>query len=107
MRCPAGYEGINIECEGDACSAPTCTKCSVGFFKPEPGNFPCGPCPENTTTAGNGTISQEQCNIGLLIVYIPFINDKVDRLTKGTVSLVYITDEKSDIGKYSQSHRLK
>ena len=36
--------------------------------------------PENTTTAGNGTITQEQCNIGLLIIYISFINDKGEKL---------------------------
>ena len=66
VLCLAGYEALNLECEEEPCPAPTCEQCSVGFFKPEPGNSPCGPCPENTTTAGNGTTSQEQCNIGML-----------------------------------------
>ena len=66
VYCPAGYEVVrNGETPID------CVQCSLGFFKAEPGNYGCSPCPfganginANTTNEINGSQSVEDCTLG-------------------------------------------
>lgn len=41
-----------------------CVYCSVGYYKSSEGNGPCTKCPDLTTTAAEGAISQANCSIG-------------------------------------------
>lgn len=45
-RCLAGFENREEACEA----------CRIGFFKPEPGNVPCGKCPPNSHSESEGSL---------------------------------------------------
>ena len=65
MSCPEGYEGVTVEgCDRAPCQR-RCQECAIGYYKNEPGDFACQPCPENATTVGNASNSIDLCNIGM------------------------------------------
>ena len=58
---------ISVHCEpGKAFKVDKCVVCDVGTYKEAAGNTNCISCPANSTTPGEGSVSEAECSLTLL-----------------------------------------
>ena len=63
-----------------------CVLCDVGTYKEDAGNAACTNCSSIRTTAGKGSISQAECNIGEFYI-IKCLKSCISNMVQETLSL--------------------